>query len=80
VLACEIMKVNTSISNMIKYGSIKQINSVIQTSREEGMITMDQSLLSLYVNGKISKYELFRRVQYVEQIEKQLSYMDADTV
>ena len=78
VLACEIMKVNTSISNMIKYGSIKQINSVIQTGREEGMKTMDQSLLDLYSDGKISKYELFRRAQDIEQIEKQLSYMNID--
>jgi twitching motility protein PilT len=78
VLACEIMKVNLPISNMIKYGSIKQISSVIQTGREEGMKTMDQSLLELYSDGKISKYELFRRAQDIEQIEKQLSYMDID--
>ena len=76
VLACEIMKVNTSVSNMIKYGSIKQINSVIQTGREDGMKTMDQALLDLYSNSKISKYELMRRVQDIEQIEKQLWYID----
>jgi len=76
VLACEIMKVNTSVSNMIKYGSIKQINSVIQTGREDGMKTMDQALLDLYSDGKISKYELMRRVQDIEQIEKQLWYID----
>ena len=76
VLACEIMKVNTSVSNMIKYGSIKQINSVIQTGREDGMRTMDQALLDLYSNSKISKYELMRRVQNIEQIEKQLWHID----
>jgi len=76
VLACEIMKVNTCISNMIKYGSIKQIHSMIQTGREEGMKTMDQALLDLYSDGKISKYELIRRVQDIEQTEKQLRYID----
>ena len=76
VLACEIMRVNTCISNMIKLGSIKQINSMIQTGREEGMRTMDQALLDLYSEGRISKYELIKRAQNVEQIEKQLLYMD----
>jgi twitching motility protein PilT len=76
ILACEIMKVNTCISNMIKHGNVKQISSMIQTGREEGMMTMDQALLDLYSEGKISKYELIRRVQDIEHIEKQLSYID----
>jgi twitching motility protein PilT len=76
VLACEIMKVNTCISNLIKHGSIKQIYSVIQTGRDEGMKTMDQALLDLYADGKISRYELMRRVQDVEHVEKQLRYID----
>ena len=80
VLACEIMKVNTCISNMINHGSVKQIHSMIQTGREEGMKTMDQALLDLYSEGKISKYELCKRVQYIEQIEKQLLYMDINAM
>jgi twitching motility protein PilT len=76
ILACEIMKVNTCISNMIKHGNIRQIYSVIQTSRDDGMKTMDQSLLDLYADGKISRYELIRRAQDIEDIEKQLRYID----
>jgi twitching motility protein PilT len=76
ILACEIMKVNTCISNMIKHGNIKQISSMIQTGREEGMMTMDQALLDLYADGKLSKYELMRRVQDIEHIQKQLAYLD----
>jgi twitching motility protein PilT len=78
VLACEIMKVTTSISNMIKYGSIKQMQSMIQTGGEEGMKTMDNALMELYIDGKISRYELIRRAQDLEQIEQQLRYMDTN--
>jgi twitching motility protein PilT len=78
VLACEIMKVNTCISNMIMYANIKQIQSVIQTSRHEGMITMDHALLGLYKEGKISRYELMRRVQDSEQTENNIRYMNID--
>ncbi|NQT95913.1 MAG: PilT/PilU family type 4a pilus ATPase [Candidatus Omnitrophica bacterium] len=68
VLACEIMTVTHSIHNMIKHFSIKQIYSMIQTGRAEGMQTMDQALLQLYSNGKISRYELKRRAFDVQQV------------
>jgi twitching motility protein PilT len=72
ILACEIMKVNTSISNIIKGGNIKLLSSVIQTGRSEGMQTMDQALFDLYSRGKISKYEMISRAQQPEQIKGQL--------
>jgi twitching motility protein PilT len=76
ILACEIMNVNTSISHIIKNGNIKQLSSIVQTGRDDGMQTMDQALLDLYSRGKISKYELISRAQNAEQIEKQLSLAD----
>ena len=69
VLACEIMKVTNSISNMIRHFSVKQIYSMIQTGRAEGMQTMDQALVKLYTDGKISKFELMRRVSNQEQVD-----------
>ena len=69
VLACEIMKVTNSISNMIRHFSVKQIHSMIQTGRAEGMQTMDQALAKLYTDGKISKFELTRRVSDLEQVD-----------
>jgi len=67
VLACEVMKVTHSICNMIKHFSIKQIYSMIQTGRAEGMQTLDQALLDLYEKGVISRYELKRRSSDVKQ-------------
>jgi twitching motility protein PilT len=76
ILACEIMNVNVSIRNILKNGNIKQISSIVQTGRAEGMQTMDQALFELYSRGKISKYELISRAQHPEQIEKQLDRAD----
>ncbi|NUM25861.1 MAG: PilT/PilU family type 4a pilus ATPase [Candidatus Buchananbacteria bacterium] len=44
-----------SISNLIRENKIAQIRTVLQTSAEEGMITMDQDLINLFNEGLISK-------------------------
>lgn len=51
----EIMLNVPAISNLIRENKITQIKTVIQTSAEEGMITMDQELVNLYNNGVIDK-------------------------
>ena len=53
--AFEIMFLNNAIRNMIREAKIHQIDSVISTAQEEGMITMDASLIQLYKNGRISR-------------------------
>ena len=50
----EIMHVNNAIKNMIRDNKSYQIDNAIQTSAAEGMISMDQSLISLCQNGKIT--------------------------
>lgn len=47
VLASELLVNNTSISNMIRKWNIHQIDSVIETSASEWMITMRNSLIDL---------------------------------
>jgi twitching motility protein PilT len=54
VLASEIMIVNDSIKNIIREMKTEQLYSVIQTSRQSGMQTMNQSLFDNVVNGNIS--------------------------
>ena len=51
----EIMVNTPAISNLIRENKIPQIKTVIQTSAEEGMITMDQDLINLYNEGLIDK-------------------------
>jgi len=59
-LALEIMLGTHSISNLIREGKTEQINNAIQLSKGEGMITMDHSLVNLYLTGRISRESLFK--------------------
>ncbi|MGE4358002.1 MAG: type IV pilus twitching motility protein PilT [Candidatus Omnitrophota bacterium] len=61
VLAVEIMRVNSAISNLIRENQLQQIYSVIQTGKSEGMLTMNQSLLELYKKKLISREEALKR-------------------
>jgi len=57
VAAREIMIVNPAIANLIRDGKTYQIYSVIQTSTNIGMRTMEQALKELYTKGLISYEE-----------------------
>lgn len=55
VPACEIMIPNTAIRNLVREHKNHQIINAIQTGRQQGMITMDDSLRDLFRRGLISK-------------------------
>lgn len=54
VVACELMNVNSAIRNLIREGKTPQIANVISTSVKEGSITMDNALVKLFKDKKIS--------------------------
>ncbi len=54
VAAFEIMLATPAVKNLIREGKPHMIAAVIQTNRKLGMITMDDSLLELYRQKKIS--------------------------
>lgn len=51
----EVMLGNNAIRNYIREGKTFQITSTMQTSRAQGMITMDEALQQLYNSGQISR-------------------------
>ena len=53
--AFEIMICNQAIRTLIRDGKTHQIDSTISNSRQFGMITMDEAIIELYKQGKISK-------------------------
>lgn len=55
--ACEIMVANPAIRNLIREGKDHQIQSVIQTSASEGMITLDQVLADYVAKGQVTLEE-----------------------
>ncbi|MDR1439223.1 MAG: type IV pilus twitching motility protein PilT, partial [Clostridiales bacterium] len=54
-MACEVMVVNNAIRNLIREGKPYQINSIIQTSTNVGMQTMESSLAELVIAGEITQ-------------------------
>ena len=54
VLACEILRNNSAVGNLIREGKTHQIYSIMETHSKEGMITLDASIKQLYLRGIIS--------------------------
>ncbi len=61
VIACEVMVNNDAVSNLIRKGKSFQIPSVVATSRDAGMQSMDSELMRLYREGKVSPEEAYLR-------------------
>ena len=53
VPAFEVMTVNPAVRNMIRESKAFQLDSVIASSSQEGMVTMDQSILRLVQAGRV---------------------------
>ena len=70
--AFEIMVANSAIRNMIRDSKTHQVNSVILSGREEGMIPMDQSLLQLVMDGAINRETALNYAMNKELLEKRL--------
>jgi len=71
--AFEIMRVNNAISNIIREGKTQQIDGVIQTAAQEGMIGMDAYIMRLLQNGEISKETALLNATNHEQMQRRLS-------
>ena len=54
VPAYEVLINNSAVSNLIREGRTHEINTVIQTSSQEGMVDMDRSLAELVERGEIT--------------------------
>ena len=55
IAAFEVMRTNSAVRNMIRESKSWQLNSVIQTGRLSGMVTMDDSILQLYHSRMIDR-------------------------
>lgn len=72
VPAYEIMHMDNAIKNMIRDNKNHQIANAIAAGSEAGMVTMDQSLIKLYKDGKISKETLLYHADNTEHINRRL--------
>ena len=72
VPAFEIMHINSAIRGMIRDNKNHQINNAIAAGRDQGMMTMDQSILALYREGTITKEVALEYAEYPDQLKRQL--------
>jgi twitching motility protein PilT len=72
VPAIEIMRTIPAISNMIRDSKNYQIDNVIQTSGNLGMVSMDQSIISLYQKGEITEETAMMFAANAEQVKRRL--------
>ncbi|MBA3062009.1 MAG: type IV pilus twitching motility protein PilT [Atribacteria sp.] len=61
VPAIELMIATTAIRNIIREEKIHQMPATIQMGRKDGMLSLDQSLKNLLIDGKISQEEAIKR-------------------
>jgi len=76
VMACEILFATLAVSNLIREGKTYQLNSIIQTSRNLGMTTMEQSYVDLYLSG-VRSYEQTLPLVHSEELIRQMQTQEA---
>jgi len=70
VLATEVLMITPPVRSMIRESKVHQIYSVMQTSRKEGMKTMNQSLYELCVGKAITYEEALTRSTDVDDFNR----------
>ena len=73
VAAFEIMFPNSAIRNLIRESKAHQIPSIIQTSRADGMITMDDALYELYASGTVTREVAMTYAQDQQYLRKKIN-------
>jgi twitching motility protein PilT len=74
VLATEFLGASSAVRSIIREGKEHQLYSVMQTSQASGMKTMDQSLASLCMAGKISRAEALERCVDKTEMERLIQF------
>ena len=70
IAAVEIMLANTAVRNLIREEKLFQLPNVLRTAREEGMVSLDDSLVDLYRNQKISRETVFDYCVDMVEVER----------
>ena len=72
VPACEIMQLTPAVRSMIRDNRSHQIDNAITAGSRDGMLSMDQSILSLWQAGKITQETALLYADHPEQMKRQL--------
>jgi twitching motility protein PilT len=75
VAAVEVMLGNPAAKSLIREGKIYQLPNVIRTHRDIGMITLDEALVDLYLQGVINGKAVLDSCNNREEVEKLVGKM-----
>ena len=64
------MIVTSAVANLIRENKSHQVYSTMETSKKEGMITLDRSLKELYMEGAITYEEAVGHARNPKDITK----------
>ena len=73
VMASEVLVCTPAIKSAIREGKVHQINNVIASSSNEGMMLLDTALLALHQEGIISTADALARLQDPAKIQNLIS-------
>jgi len=73
VPAVEVMLCTPAVRNIIREARTFEIPNVIDTNRQMGMISLDNSIAELYFNGLISREDAVAKAAFPDKIERQLA-------
>ena len=72
VPACEIMICTSAVRNCIRENRIHEIPNIIETNRAVGMCSLDESIKSLFLNGRISRQQAVSQAAQPNALSKAL--------
>ena len=75
--AFEIMYGSSAVENLIREGKTYQLASTIQTSKNEGMILLDDYLWELWKSQKITREEMYLKAQDVKYVNEKFKDLHA---
>lgn len=73
VPAVEILLCTPAVRNLIREGRTFEIPNVIETSRRQGMVSLDGSIAELYFNGFISREDALAHASHPDAMDRALA-------
>ena len=73
VPAVEVLLCTPAVRNIIRESRTFEIPNVIDTNRQLGMVSLDNSIAELYFNGLISREDAIAQAAYPDKLERQLA-------
>lgn len=78
VAAYELMIMNPAIAAMVRKNETFKVNSVIQTSSDQGMMLLDDHLFNLFVSGTVAFDEVIARSNDPDNLEAKIRMWHAE--